>query len=151
MPKVPSIRLVSSSGRQVWSRGLDCPECDALYLADGPLLIVTYGSAMYGRGEDKRTYDYKIRVLDIDGHSVARIDGRGKKELREVIIDSANRYLYFDVGYIACYDLVTHRLLSPIPEDPLVQLGKSHDPRDSSTARRFLEQHLSSGKHEYDR
>jgi hypothetical protein len=151
MPKVPSIRIVSSSGRQVWSRGLDCPECDALYLADAPLLIVTYGAAMYSRGENERAYDYKIRVFDIDGRGVARIDGRGKKTLREVIIDSSNRFLYFDVGHIACFDLVTHRLLSPIPEDPLIQLSKSHDPRDSSTARRFLEQHLSSGKHEYDR
>lgn len=149
--KTPSIRLVSNSGRQIWSRGLDCPECDALYLAGDRPFIVTYGATTYGRYEGGAIYDYKIRVFDIDGQSVARIDGRQKSQVRDLVFDSSNRYLYYDIGHIECFDMVLHQSLSPIPEDPLTRLTQSLDPKDSSTARRFLERLHLSGKQEHDR
>jgi len=134
----PSLRLIASSGEQRWSRQLHSPNCNRLYLSASGSLIVAYGPIAYVNSGEQALREYEIQVFTALGERIAHIQGHGDWELNRLVIDSSDKFLYYDFGTVTAFDLAAGRALSSAPEEPLIVTTHSDDPASARMADALL-------------
>jgi hypothetical protein len=134
----PALRLISPDGRQLWSRDLQSPNCNQLYLSVSGSRIVAYGPIAFVNSGEGALKEHEIQVFDLQGNKVAHVRGHGQWEILRLVIDPSDRLLYYDADTVRAFDLVASQPLADPPEEPLFAVTQSADPASARVADALL-------------